>query len=260
MGFSLGFSSSKGKSSSTTDIDAALKPIRSQILDQSMGLATQPLQQYQGERVAGFNPLQNQTFGQLGALGAQGQGLAQQGFNILGGIGTAADRMSAYQNPFTNEVIDRSMADLERNRQIAGTNDAARAVAANAFGGSRQGVQNALTNEAYARQAGDLAANLRYQGFNTALGAAQNDVQQQQALAQALQGAGYGAMQGALGAGQAQQAQQQQVLDSEREKFYEPQNQQMQLLDFLTGIASGVPQGGTTSGSTKSSGFNLGFS
>lgn len=260
MGFSLGFGGSKGSSSSNTQIDAALKPIRGEILGQAMGLAQRPLQQYQGDRVAGFDPLQNQAFGQMGALAGQGQGLAQQGFNILGGIGTAADRMSAYQNPFTDEVINRSLSDLERNRQITGTNDAAAATAARAFGGSRQGVQNALTNEAYAKQAGDMASQLRYQGFNTALGAAQQDVSQQQALAQALQGAGYGAIQGGLAAGQEQQGLQQQMLDSEREKFYEPQNQQMQLLDFLTGIASGVPQGGSTSGKTSSMGFNMGLS
>lgn len=266
MGFSLGGAfgigggRNKTKSSSENQIDAELKPLRTNVLGQAMGLANQPIQQFQGERVAGFSPFQQQAFSQIGALGQKGQGLAQRGFDILGGIGSAADRISAYQNPFTNEVIDRSMSDLERQRQITGTADAAKAVAAKAFGGSRQAVQNALTNEAYARQAGDMAANLRYQGFNTALGAAQQDVQQQQQLAQALQGAGYGAIDAMGQSGSMQQQLSQAQLDAEREKFYEPQNLQMQKLDFLTGILSGVPQGGSSSGTSTTRSFNWGLS
>lgn len=259
FGISFGGGSSKTKSSSVNKIDKELMPLRTNVLGQAMGLANQPIQQFQGQRVAGFTPYQQQAFDQVGALGQQGQGLAQRGFNILGGIGSASDRISAYQNPFTNEVIDRSMSDLERQRQITGTSDAAKAVAAKAFGGSRQAVQNALTNEAYARQAGDMAANLRYQGFNTALGAAQQDVQQQQALAQALQGAGYGAIDAMGQAGGMQQQLTQAELDAEREKFYEPRNLQMQNLDFLTGILSGVPQGGTSSGTSKTSSRSFGF-
>lgn len=248
----FGFGASKSKSKSVTQIDAALRPIRGEILGQSMGLARQPLQQYQGERVAGFSQPQQQAMGAISGLGGSGQQLAQRGFDILGGLGTADQRIGAYMNPFTQEVIDRSMTDLERQRQIQGGADAASAVAARAFGGSRQAVQDALTNEAFARQAGDLSSQLRYQGFNTALGAAQQDVGQQQALAQALQQAGYGALQGQLGVGGAQQQQTQAELDAAREQFYEPKNQQMQLLDFLTGIASGVPQGSSTKGSGSS--------
>jgi hypothetical protein len=261
MGFGLSFGggSSKTKSSSVNEIDAELKPLRTKVLGQSMGLANQPIQQFQGQRVAGFTPYQQQAFSQVGALGQQGHGLAQRGFNILGGIGSAADRMPAYQNQFTNEVIDRSLSDLERQRQITGTADAAKAVSAKAFGGSRQAVQNALTNEAYARQAGDMSANLRYQGFNTALGAAQQDVQQQQALAQALQGAGYGAIDAMGQAGGMQQQLTQAELDAEREKFYEPRNLQMQNLDFLTGVLAGVPQGGTSSGTSKTNTKSFGF-
>lgn len=249
MGFLTG--GRKTKSSSSTQIDKALVPLRNEILGQTMSYAKSPVEQYQGERVAGFNPMQQQAFGSMGALAGQGQGMAQQGFNILGGIGTADQRMSAYMNPYTQEVIDRSMSDLERQRQMTMQKTNADAINARAFGGSRQAVADSLTNEAYARQMGDLASALRFQGFNTALGAAQQDVQQQQQLAEALQLAGYGAIQGGMDAGSMQQQLQQMQLDAEREKFYEPQNFQMQKLDFLTGIASGVPQGSTSSGVTK---------
>lgn len=260
MGFSFGGSKSKSKSTSTTSIDQAIAPLREQILSQSMGLSNQPTQQYQGQRVAGFSPMQQQAMSDIGGLAGAGRGLTQRGFDIMSGLGTADTRIGAYMSPYTQEVIDRSMGDIERQRQIQQGADASKAVAARAFGGSRQAVADALTNEAFARQAGDMASQLRYQGFNTALGAAQQDVSQQQGLAQALQQAGYGALEGGMSAGSMQQELRQRELDAQREQFYEPQQQRMQMLDFLTGIASGLPQGSTTSSKGKASGSQFGLS
>lgn len=100
----------------------------------------------------------------------------------VGGIGT-------YMNPYTQQVIDTSMADLERQRQMQMNQLGAQASQARAFGGSRQGVAEALTNEAFARQGGQLAAGLRQQGYQTALGAAQQDVATAQQAALANQAA-----------------------------------------------------------------------
>lgn len=204
-------------------------------------IANRPYTAYSGPRVAQFTEGQNQALGGMNALGASGQGLAQRGFDILGGIGSAADRIGAYQNPFTSEVIDRSLGDLERQRQTARTQDQAKAIAAKAYGGSRQGIADAATNEAYARSAGDLAANLRYQGFNTALGAAQQDVQQQQQLAQALQGAGYGALQNQFAAGGAQQGMEQANIDQAYNQFREQQDYPLQQLGILQSALGQTP-------------------
>jgi len=102
----------------------------------------------------------------------------------------ATTDLSAYMNPYTQEVIDRSMADLERARQGNINNLGFSASQAGAFGGSRHGVAEALTNEGFATQAGNLAAGLRQQGFNTALGQAQYDVGAQNTALQ------FGAQQG----------------------------------------------------------------
>jgi len=88
----------------------------------------------------------------------------------------AAGGIQTYMNPYTQQVIDTSMSDLERQRQMQMNQLGAQASAAGAFGGSRQGVAESLTNEAFARQGGQLAAGMRQQGFQTALGAAQQDV------------------------------------------------------------------------------------
>ena len=124
-------------------------------------------------------------------MGFQGQQVGTQfGYDpqqvaaqqAVGGIGT-------YMNPYTQQVIDTSMNDLERQRQMQMNQLGAQASAAGAFGGSRQGVAESLTNEAFARQGGELAAGLRQQGFQTALGASQQDVANQMQAALANQGA-----------------------------------------------------------------------
>ena len=115
-----------------------------------------------------------------------GGNVFQQSQQALTGAlqGTTAAGMNqpdimAFQNPYTQQVIDASMADLERQRLMQQNELGAQATAANAFGGSRQGIAEAETNRAFAQQGGQLASGLRLQGFNTALGAAQNQQQQQ---------------------------------------------------------------------------------
>lgn len=105
--------------------------------------------------------------------------------------GTAAGGINTYMNPYTQQVIDTSMADLERQRQMQQNQLGAQASSAGAFGGSRQGIAEAETNRAFAQQGGQLAAQLRQQGFNTALGASQQDVANQMQAALANQGAGF---------------------------------------------------------------------
>jgi hypothetical protein len=93
-------------------------------------------------------------------------------------------------NPYTQQVIDTTMADLDRQRQMQQNQLGAQASAARAFGGSRQGIAEAETNRAFAQQGGQLAAQLRQQGFQTALGASQQDVANQMQAALANQAAG----------------------------------------------------------------------
>jgi hypothetical protein len=106
-----------------------------------------------------------------------------QGYNPIYGNAAQLDLNSIgnYMNPYTQNVIDTTMSDLARQRQMQGAADNASAVKAGAFGGTRQAVQNALTNEAYDRNTASTVANLRNTGFNTALGAAQGDVANRQA-------------------------------------------------------------------------------
>lgn len=86
----------------------------------------------------------------------------------LGGI-------DAYMNPYISSVIDTSLKDLNRAREVGINQNASDATLSHAFGGDRQGVTDAETNRAYLDAAARTAANLRAQGFDTASGLLQND-------------------------------------------------------------------------------------
>ena len=97
-----------------------------------------------------------------------GGNVFQQSQQALTGAlqGTTAAGMNqpdimSFQNPYTQQVIDASMADLERQRLMQQNQLGAQATAANAFGGSRQGIAEAETNRAFAQQGGQLASGLR---------------------------------------------------------------------------------------------------
>jgi len=92
--------------------------------------------------------------------------------------------LAAYQNPFTSQVIDNSIADMDRARQMTMNQSGAQATSAGAFGGSRHGLVEAENNRNFMDRAGNLSAQLRSQGFDRAVNSAQfdigNDIQSQQ--------------------------------------------------------------------------------
>jgi hypothetical protein len=73
-----------------------------------------------------------------------------------------------YMNPYTQQVIDTSLGDIERARLETENAQKADMLAAGAWGGSRSGVAQSLTNREFGNTAASTAATLRNQGFNTA--------------------------------------------------------------------------------------------
>ena len=88
----------------------------------------------------------------------------------------AGTDLSAYTNPYESQVVQQSMADLDRARQIQQMQQNARMGAAGAFGGSRHGIAQAESNRAFYDRAGALAGQLRQQGFQNAQQMAQADI------------------------------------------------------------------------------------
>jgi len=109
--------------------------------------------------------------------------------------------IAAYFNPYEDQVVQQALADVQRASDIAGQGDAAQAVQAGAFGGSRAGIVEAERARNLMDQQGQLAGQLRQAGFGQAMGQAQKafeDAQNRQ-IQQAQIAGQLGAQYGQLG-------------------------------------------------------------
>lgn len=173
---------------------------------------------------ADFTPDQLAAFDQLRDAGSWGMDALQQAMAAMQGAvgynpqmvqaGSLLDMdLSAYMNPYTSQVVDAALADIERFGQMQQVQNAAAAQKAGAFGGSRHGVVEAETNRAMLDQAARTAAGLRSSAFDAATGLATGDLQRQLQAALANQGAGLSAaqmaMMGGMNLGQLAQLEQQ---------------------------------------------------
>ena len=139
----------------TQQIPDYFKEIQERTLRRAEELGTRPYEAFTGQRIAPLSTLEQQAQAipaQIGNIGAQT-------------FDTAAAQQ--YMNPFTNVVIQSTLADLgeqfgQQERALA-----ARAVGAGAFGGTRFGVESALGRERFLDQVADTSARLRQAGFES---------------------------------------------------------------------------------------------
>lgn len=108
-----------------------------------------------------------------------------QGYDpsMQGGPDAIHNQMGNYQNPYQQQVIDRTAADMNRNLDMQQNQTGAAASAAGAFGGARHGLVEAENMAQTNRAIGDMAANYNSQGFNTAAGLAGQDIGNQMTVA-----------------------------------------------------------------------------
>ena len=142
-------------------------------------------------QVAGQDPLQKKA----AELAQQGIGAYQpfiteaqrlSGVDPTTGQITAAGITSAQQafmSPYQKDVIDTSLAEFDRQRQMQQQQISDAAVRAGAFGGGREGVLQSEFSGQTDRNRGFLQAQLLQQGFGQAQQAAQQAAQQQLGLA-----------------------------------------------------------------------------
>jgi hypothetical protein len=115
------------------------------------------------------------------------------------------ETIAQFQNPYEQQVVEQSMQDIEKQRQLADISERGKATAARAFGGSRQGVAQGMLDEAALRESARTTSGLRQAGYRDASQLAQY------ARQQALQGG-----QTVLGLGGTRQAFEQAQLDAVR--------------------------------------------
>tara|TARA_R100000654_G_C2686339_1_gene127918 strand:+ start:2046 stop:3230 length:1185 start_codon:yes stop_codon:yes gene_type:complete len=169
-----------------------------------------------------------------------------------------------FYDPFVEDVIDTTLADIRREGDIANIGARAEAVGAGAFGGSRQAIAEQELQRNIEDRAARTAAQLRSAAYtgaqNQAQSAFENQMKRGQGAGQLFQslGTGIGALgeaQQALGqkdvnalfnVGSLEQQQLQSEYDVQRaaqlEEAYEP----FARFSYMRDILSGVPSSGTS--------------
>jgi len=228
------------------------------------------------QNLAGLAP----QVAQQDALQTQAQTLAQQGVGsfqpfltaaqqagtdaatTIGGISTGApttQQVQDFMSPYQSQVIDATLAEFDRNRQVQEQSIRDQQAALGVLGSGRAGVQLAEFGTGAARERALLQAGLLQQGFGQAQAARQQDIANRFGIAQAQQGlgsfqAGLGGQQQALAGtditrlgqlGALNQAQAQAQLDAQREAARQaaflPQEQLDRFAGQVTGIMGGYP-------------------
>ena len=190
-----------------------------------------------------------------------------------------------FMSPYQSQVIDATLAEFDRNKQIQEQQIRDQQTALGALGSGRAGVQLAEFGTGAARERALLQAGLLQQGFQQAQGARQQDIANRFGLGQALAGTagqragfaqaqqGLGQFRSGLGGQQAQfgqglqqlqgtdiarlgqlgalnQAQAQAQLDAQREATrmaaFQPQEELNRFADITTGIMGGMRGTGTS--------------
>lgn len=260
------------QSVSQTTIPEYAKPYVERMLGKAEATTEEPYQAYTGERIAGFTPLQQQAFQaaqNLGPAQQVGQGTQMAGMAGLGAMGAGQQyaqqatnpyAQQAYMSPYIQNALQPQMQEAIRQSQMMGQQNAAQAVQAGAFGGSRfglqeaerqrnlgqnlaniygTGMQNAFQN---AQQAQQFGATLGLQGLQQGLQAASTLGQ----LGQTQFGQQQAAMQAQAAAGQQQQNLEQQKLQQQYQDFLTQRGWDKQNLAFMSDILRGTPLSQTT--------------
>jgi len=168
------------------------------------------------------------------------------------GAGTGAGSIASYMSPYQQSVIDATLSeyDIQAQKGQQGILDAASRIGA--LGAGRTGVQMGEYQAASDRNRAAIQAGLLQQGYGQALGARQQDYTNQLGMGQYQSGlasltpqlvAGQIGTMGTVGA--TQQAQQQAVIDAQRESnrmaAYEPYERMGYYGTGVTGLMGGYP-------------------
>ena len=223
--------------------------------------------QTQAGMASGLGTLAGSQIGQAGAT-LSGVPLGAQAFQ---------QDVSQFMSPYQSQVIDTTLAEFDRQRQIQQKQISDAAVASGAFGGGREGVAQAEYEAQTGRDRAALQAQLLAQGFGQAQAARQQDIANRFNLGQGISGLagqlqGLGGFRSGLAGQQAQfgqglqqlqgtdiarigslgalnQAQKQAEMDAQREATkmaaYQPQEELDRFADITTGIMGGMRGSGT---------------
>jgi hypothetical protein len=250
-----------------TSIPEYAKPYVEKMLGKTEALTNAPYQTYQGERIAGFTPMQQQSqqaAANLGPAKQLGVGTQMAGLAGLGAMGAGQQyqqmatnpyAMQAYMSPYVESALAPQLREAQRQSAILGQQNQAQAVQQGAFGGSRSAIVEAERQRNLQNQMGDIYGR----GMQSAFEQAQRAQQFGSTLGlQGMQTAGqlagtlgqlgqtqFGQQQQALQT-QAQMGQQQQALEQQRlaqqyQDFADQRQHPYQQLAFMSDMLRGLP-------------------
>jgi hypothetical protein len=250
-----------------TSIPEYAKPYVEKMLGKTEALTNAPYQAYQGERIAGFTPMQQQAQQGMANLGpAQQLGTATQmaGLAGLGAMGAGQQyqqmatnpyAMQSYMSPYIESALAPQIREAERASAIQGQQNQAQAVQQGAFGGSRSGLVEAERQ----RNLGQLQSDIYNRGMQSAFDSAQRAQQFGSTLGlQGMQAAGQMAstlgqlgqtqfgqqkdiIQGQASMGAQQQALEQQRLAQQYGDFQAQRQHPYTQLAFTSDMLRGLP-------------------
>jgi len=176
----------------------------------------------QGTGIAGYQPFLNQ------AQQYSGPGAYQQ-----------------FMSPYQQDVINTTLTEYDRQRQIQQQGLPFQAIQAGAFGGGREGVQRAEFDAQSLQNRAALQAQLLQQGYGQAQQAAGTAFAQQQSLAQMQPVLSAQTVQQLGSAGTSNLAYQQAILDAQRQAaqfaYQEPYQRLGVFGSGVTGLLAGQP-------------------
>lgn len=244
--------------SSVQSSNASLDPeFRSRFLG-NVDRATGVAENLKAREFAGFTPEQQKAFGITEQFATQQPGMdyLKRGVAAASGAGLTPQSISTFLNPYTQSVIDTTLADIGRQRDIAQAANKADVAARGAFGSSRRAIQEAAVEDPYARAMASEVGKLRSGAYDAATQAAAQaagiDLSKGAQLGQlgtTAQNLGFQAGEQLAGVGAQKQALTQAQMDAIRNLPLEQQQIINQALGLNVGGGSGMIS--TSQGSSR---------
>ena len=216
-----GGSAPADKTTQTVELPEWARPYAKNVLAKGSALTDinqNPYKQYKGNRIAGFSPMQMQSF-----QGAANMDAGPRGFQ---------QNIGDYMSPYMQNVVDVEKRGAIRDYQVGNTMQQAQATQAGAFGGGREAIQRAERERGLMGTLGGIQSRGAQSAFDQAANQFRQGIQQNIGINQ---------LQNQYGGQMQQQAQR--PLDMAYQDFQNQQNYPYQQLGFMSDLVRGMPLG-----------------
>lgn len=201
---------------SQSTVPAYAQPYMETMLGKAQALEDTPYQTYSGQRIADFNPMQQQAFNTAAGMQTGPQAFEQG--------------VQQYMSPYIQDVLGKQETEARRQSDIGGQQQQAQAAQAGAFGGYRDAIQRSERERNLDTQMGNIEAQGMQHAFDTATNQYNTNMQQTANVAQ---------LQNNMGTQQQQNNQNQ--LSQQYQDFLNQQNHPYKQVGFMSDVLHGVP-------------------